>query len=95
MQTKAIFAVAALVASAFAEAEEVEWETAKAPTTSAHHTWPTTKPHNGTATTTKVVSKYTTFCPKPTTVCIGTKTYTVTEVCLFHQTCASLVNPFC
>ncbi|OAQ68901.1 hypothetical protein VFPPC_05062 [Pochonia chlamydosporia 170] len=35
------------------------------------------KPHE--VTTTKVVSRYTTYCPVPTTVCIGTKTYTVTE----------------
>ena len=30
-------------------------------------------------TTTKVVSRYTTWCPEPTTVCIGSKTYTVTK----------------
>jgi hypothetical protein len=76
MQTKTLLAAAALVASAFADGENMKWQTSKAATTSQHHTWPA---HNGTITTTKVVSKYTTWCPEPTTVCIGTKTYTVTK----------------
>ncbi|UNI13478.1 hypothetical protein JDV02_000221 [Purpureocillium takamizusanense] len=48
------------------------------PTHPAHSTG--THPHgNHTVTTTKVVSRYTTWCPEPTTVCIGSKTYTVTK----------------
>lgn len=36
--------------------------------------------HNETVvTTTEVVSKYTTYCPGPTHVTMGNKTYTVTE----------------
>lgn len=51
-------------------------------TTESHHSKPTTWSHHGNntvVTTTKVVSRYTTWCPEPTTVCIGSKTYTVTK----------------
>jgi len=38
---------------------------------------------NGTEyTTTEVVTKYTTYCPLPTTSVEGNKTYTVTKVCI-------------
>ncbi|KHN97049.1 uncharacterized protein MAM_05158 [Metarhizium album ARSEF 1941] len=66
-------------------------EYAPAPT-SEHHDWPHTpstweKPSWSTrshatnqtvVTRTKVVSRFTTYCPGPTTLSVGTKTYTVT-----------------
>ncbi|KYK59225.1 hypothetical protein DCS_00355 [Drechmeria coniospora] len=38
--------------------------------------WP---PNHNNTVVTRVVDKYETYCPEPTTVCIGTKTYTVTK----------------
>lgn len=38
---------------------------------------------NGTEyTTTEIVTSYTTYCPLPTTIVEGNKTYTVTKVCI-------------
>lgn len=45
---------------------------------------------NATATITEVVTKYTTYCPGPTTITYGTNTYTVTEVSLCSSQRVSL-----
>ncbi|EXV01582.1 hypothetical protein X797_005098 [Metarhizium robertsii] len=56
-----------------------EWH--QASSSEAQHSWGSSADrHNATVVTkTKVVSRYTTYCPEPTTVEIGTKTYTVTK----------------
>ena len=49
---------------------------------------------NGTQyTTTEVVTKYTTYCPFPTTIVEGNKTYTVTKVCIpFENWACAIAN---
>lgn len=37
--------------------------------------------HTTQYTTTEIVTQYTTYCPLPTTIVEGNKTYTVTKVC--------------
>ncbi|KND88723.1 Cell wall protein SED1 [Tolypocladium ophioglossoides CBS 100239] len=68
-----------------------------------HKPWRPSMSHNHTVvTTTKVVSSFTTFCPEPTTVCIGTKTFTVVKPttltitdcpCTITEVCHTCVPP--